>query len=145
METDMDGPAEMVHRLERATNARDIEALVNCFSDGYVNETPNHPARSFRGRAQVRSNWEQIFEFVPDLRVEVLRYSVNGDLAWTEWEMRGTRRDLTAHHLCGVIIFEVRDGRAVSARFFLEPVENDGASVSDAVSAQVVREPAVAS
>ena len=42
------------------------------------------------------------------------------------------------------MIFEVSEGRAASARFFLEPVDNDGSSVNDAVSAQVVREPAVA-
>ena len=137
----MDGPAEMVHRLVLATNAQDLDALVGCFSEDYVNETPNHPARGFRGSARVRRNWEQIFEFVPDLRVEVLRYSVDGETAWTEWEMRGTRRDLTVHHLGGVIIFKVRDGRAISARFFLEPVESDGASIDDVVKAQVVRAP----
>ena len=140
----MDGPKEMVHRLVHATNARDIDALVDCFTDDYINETPNHPARSFRGCAQVRRNWEQIFEFVPDLRVEVLRCTVDGDMAWTEWDMRGTRRDSTAHHLCGVIIFEVRNSRAVRANFYLEPVDDGDASVSDAVSAQVVREPVVA-
>ena len=118
---------------------------MDCFSDGYVNETPTHPARGFRGRAQVRSNWEQIFEFVPDLRVDVLRCTVDGERVWTEWEMRGTRRDLSAHHLRGVIIFDVLNDRAVSARFYLEPVDDDNASVGDAVRAQVVRESAVSS
>lgn len=145
MEANMNGPAELVQRLVHATNARDIDALVDCFDDDYVNETPSHPARSFRGRAQVRSNWQQIFEFVADLHVEVTRCAVDGDTAWTEWEMRGTRRDLTAHHLRGVILFEVRDGSAVSARFYLEPVDDDGASVHDAVHAQVSRESADAS
>jgi len=141
----MDGPAELVQRLVDATNARDIDALVDCFVDDYVNETPSHPARGFRGRGQVRSNWEQIFEFVADLHVEVVRCAVAGDTAWTEWEMRGTRRDLTAHHLRGVILFEVRDGRAVSARFYLEPVHDDGALVDDAVHSQVTRDSADAS
>lgn len=136
----MDRPTEMVQRLVHATNTQDIDALVDCFDTDYVNETPCHPARSFGGRAQVRRNWEQIFEFVPDLHVEVLRCTVNGDVAWTEWDMRGTRRDLTVHHLCGVILFVVGDGRAVSARFYLEPVDDDGATVHEAVSSQVVRE-----
>lgn len=145
MEAAMDGPAELVQRLVQATNARDIDALVDCFSHDYVNETPSHPTRGFRGRSQVRSNWEQIFEFVPDLRVEVLRCTVDGQRAWTEWEMRGTRRDLSDHHLRGVIIFDVLDDRAVSARFYLEPVDDDPVSVRDAVRAQVVRESAVSS
>ena len=145
MGDEMDGPAAMVQRLADATNARDIDALVGCFADDYVNETPVHPARGFRGRGQVRSNWEQIFAFVPDLEVAVLRCAVDGDVAWTEWEMRGTRRDGTAHHLRGVILFGVLDGRAVWARFYLEPVDESSVSVGDAVRAQVVRETAVAS
>ena len=63
----MDGPRTMVEQLERATNAHDLEALVECFAEDYENETPLHPARSFRGREQVRRNWTQIFAFVPDL------------------------------------------------------------------------------
>jgi len=50
-----------------------------CIADDHVNETTNHPARSFRGSGQVRSNWEQIFEFVPDLTVEILRCAIDGD------------------------------------------------------------------
>ena len=45
------------------------------------------------------------------------------DRVWSEWEMRGTRRDGAAHLMRGVIIFGVRDERAAWARFFLEPVD----------------------
>src|SRR5882757_9383134 len=99
----------VVDRLAKATNDHDIDALVACFADDYENVTPVHPARSFRGREQVRRNWEQIFEFVPDLRAEVLGCVVDGDTAWTEWQMLGTRRDGTAHEMRGVILFGVRD------------------------------------
>ena len=54
------GPAGMVERLRQATNARDLDALVDCFDPAYVNETPVHPARGFQGRAQVRGNWARI-------------------------------------------------------------------------------------
>ena len=37
---DSDGPAAMVERLRRATNAHDLEALVACFAADYRNETP---------------------------------------------------------------------------------------------------------
>ena len=99
-----------------------------CFAEDYVNETPVHPARGFRGREQVRRNWEQIFAFVPDIRAEVLRVAVDGDTVWTEWEMTGTRRDGTAHRMRGVIIFGVRDGVAAWARFYLEPVDEAAAT-----------------
>jgi ketosteroid isomerase-like protein len=130
--------AEMVNRLVDATNTHDLEALVGCFTDDYQNETPLHPARSFRGRAQVRRNWEQIFGFVTNLTAEVTRLAVAGNTAWTEWEMQGTRRDGTAHHMRGVVIFGVRDGMAEWARFYLEPVTEGGGTVDEAVRAQVV-------
>jgi len=39
----------------------------------------------------------------------------------------------------GVIIFGVRDGLAVRARFYLEPVDGGGNTVDGAVRDQVVR------
>lgn len=130
---------DLVDRLVAATNAHDIDALVDCFAEDYANETPVHPARNFRGRDQVRRNWEQIFGFVPDLRAEVTRRAVDGDTAWTEWEMSGTRRDGTPHRMRGVVVFGVRDSRAQWARFYLEPVDESAGTVDDAVRAQVVR------
>jgi ketosteroid isomerase-like protein len=134
----MDGTQAMVDRLLNATNDHDIDALVACFSEEYENETPVHPARGFRGRDQVRRNWEQIFGFVPDLRAEVLRRSIDGETAWTEWQMTGTRKDGTAHHMRGVIVFGVHGGVARWARFYLEPVDDDARTVDEAVRDQVV-------
>ena len=135
----MDGPGAMVDRLLRATNDHDIDALAACFAEDYENETPAHPARSFRGREQVRRNWEQIFGFVPDVRAEVLRRAIDGDTVWTEWQMTGTRRDGTAHHMRGVVVFGDDGGVARWARFYLEPVDEGAGGVDDAVREQVVR------
>jgi len=128
-----------LERLHAATNGHDLEALVECFGPDYVNEAPAHPSRGFRGRDQVRRNWEQIFAFVPDLRAEVVAASYDGPTVWSEWVMQGTRRDGSVHHMAGVIVFEVVDGEARRARFFLEPVEEAAGTVNDAVRAQVVR------
>lgn len=139
MDTDLAGqdPAAMVDRLERATNSRDLEALVACFSPDYRNETPAHPERGFVGRDQVRRNWEQIFGSVPDLTAEVVRCVVDGDTVWTEWEHRGTRPDGSPHHMRGVVIFGVAVGLASWARFYLEPVQEGGGDVGAAVRRQV--------
>jgi ketosteroid isomerase-like protein len=130
---------DFVERLVAATNAHDIDALVGCFATDYVNETPAHPERGFVGDAQVRTNWEQIFAFVPDVHAELIRIAVEGDTAWTEWEMTGTRRDGTAHCMRGVILFGVRDRVAQWARFFLEPLDETATTVDDAVREQIVR------
>lgn len=130
-------PLDMLYRLERATNAHDLDALVDCFATDYRNQTPNHPARGFQGRDQVRANWSQIFAGVPDLRAEVLAVAVDGQSVWSEWEMSGTRRDGVAHLMRGVVVFEVADGRATSARFYLEPVDRSATDVNAAVRAAV--------
>jgi ketosteroid isomerase-like protein len=130
---------QMVQRLVEATNAHDLDALVACFGEEYVNETPVHPGRGFRGRDQVRANWEQIFAFVPDVRAEVIRLVVDGETVWSEWEMTGTRRDGSAHHMVGVIIFGVSGETASWARFYLEPVDDGPGDVDQAVLEQVVR------
>jgi hypothetical protein len=129
----------MLHRLWRATNDHDLDAIVECFATGYRNETPAHPERGFTGADQVRRNWDQILAFVPDLATEVLRYSVEADTVWSEWEHRGTRRDGSEHHMRGVVIFGVVDGLAAWARLYLEPVEGAAGSVDAAVRRQVAR------
>jgi ketosteroid isomerase-like protein len=131
------GPAQMVERLRLATNAHDLVALAGCFAADYRNEAPAHPDRDFTGRDQVRRNWEQIFAFIPDVSAELLRCSVDGDTAWTEWEHRGTRPDGSRHLMRGVVLFGVSDGVAQWARFYLEPVQADGENVDGAVRRQV--------
>lgn len=129
-------PMATIDRLTRATNAHDLDGLVDCFEPGYRNDTPAHPARSFTGRDQVRVNWRQIFAAVPDLHASVLRWAVSRDTAWTEWEMTGTRRDGGAHLMRGAIVFGVPRARIGWARFYLEMVESGGGDIDVAVATQ---------
>lgn len=126
-------PVAVVERVVGAVNHHDLDALVGCFHEDYVNETPAHPGRGFQGNAQVRRNWTQILASVPDLQAGVLRRTVDGDDVWTEWQMAGTRRDGEAFLMRGVVIFAVRRGRVASARFYLEPVEEYTGDVDAAV------------
>ena len=127
----------MVERLLEAINAHDLEAMVACFADDYLNEWPAHPQRGFRGRGQVRTNWSQIFAGVPDLRARLPRMTVDGNVVWTEWDIAGTRRDGGPFLMRGVSIFGVREGRLAWVRFYLEPVEETSGDV-DAHTRRVV-------
>ena len=129
-----------VDRLCATVNAHDLDALVACFADAYVNETPVHPARGFSGRDQVRRNWEQIFAGVPDLAADVT-WTADDGTAWSEWEMRGTRRDGVAHLMRGIVIFGVEGDEAVWARFYLEPVDFGTGDVNAAVKTSLTRVP----
>jgi ketosteroid isomerase-like protein len=131
------GPAAVLRRLQDATNAHDIDAIVACFAPDYRNETPLHPQRGFIGNEQVRRNWTQILAAVPDLVADVVASAVSANTVWSEWEQRGTRPDGTPHLMRGVIIFTVADGVITSARFFLEPVDEGDAGVDAAVRRQV--------
>ena len=130
-------PAAVVRRLEEATNAHDIDAIVACFAPDYRNESPAHPARSFSGNEQVRRNWTQILGAIPDLSADVVASTVSGETVWSEWEQRGTRPDGTAHLMRGIIVFTVRDGLITFARFFLEPVDASRTGVDSAIERQV--------
>jgi ketosteroid isomerase-like protein len=124
----------MIDRLAAAMNAHDLEALAECFDENVASEQPVHPARGFTGRAQVRKNWAQIFRGVPDLRAELVRAAADGDTAWAEWDWSGTRVDGTPHRLRGVTILGIRGDRAAWVRFYMEPVEQGGASIDGAVA-----------
>ena len=130
-------PHAFLSKLTDAVNAHDLDAVVDCFAVDYVNETPAHPARNFTGRDRVRANWEQIFAFVPDVQVRVVAAVSSEDTIWAEQAMSGTRRDGTAHAMCGVVTFTVIDGRASSARFYLEPVDESPVDVAAAIDRQV--------
>ena len=127
----------VVDRLVRAVNAHDLDGLVACFADDYVNETPVHPLRGFTGNAQVRANWTQIFSGVRDIEAKVLRAAEEGEFVWTEWDMSGTRTDGGPFAMRGVVIFGIAGDVVSSARFYLEPIEEASGDV-DAHTHRVV-------
>ena len=137
----MTSPADFPDRLAAATTAHDLDALVDCFTDDYELTQPAHPSRSFTGSDQVRANWQQIFAAVPDLRATVTARAVDGSTVWSEWDLAGRRLDGTAHRMRGVMVFGLRGERAEWGRFYLEPVDDDGTSVDEAVRAQVSGDP----
>lgn len=126
----MVNPERVVDRLCDATNRHDLDALAACFAVEYRNQTPTHPARGFVGRAQVRSNWEQLFAAMPDLGATITARAASGDAVWTEWEMRGSRPDGQPHLMRGVIVFGIEADEIADARFYLEPVDADPSDVN---------------
>ena len=124
-------PMATIERLVRATNAHDVDGIVACFAEGYALEAPLHPARSFRGKQQVRTNWTQILGAVPNLEARLVGSACDGGAAWTEWEMVGTRRDGAAQCMRGVFIFRVEGDLIVSGRMFLEPVDTAAADMNE--------------
>jgi ketosteroid isomerase-like protein len=126
-------PRALVEQLRAAVDAHDIERIVSCFSPDFRNETPAHPGRSFRGGDQVRANWTRILAGIPDVTATVFRTAVEGDIVWSEWELKGTRVDGARQVLRGVVIFAVAGTTFAWNRFYLEPVDEDDDGVHTAV------------
>ena len=89
----------------------------------------NRPTRTgVGGKEQVHKNWSGMFESFPDLGVEVLRQSTEGDVVWSEWHWSAT--DL---QMAGVSVMGIREDRIVWARLYMEPVEQAGQDIDGAM------------
>jgi limonene-1,2-epoxide hydrolase len=130
------GPQTVIENMKRAVDDHDLDALGECFHPDYLSEQPFHPDRTFRGREQMRKNWTQIFQGVPDIQADVLRYAVDGNTIWTEWAMHGTRFDGVPANMAMVTIGGVEDGQIVWMRLYLEPVTS-GAGIDASVREQM--------
>ena len=128
------GPTACIRSIQQAISQHDLDALTSCFDPDYQSEFPAHLDRSFRGHAQMRTNWSQIFGAVPDIHAELLRLVEHGDTVWAEWEWSGTQTSGARFWQRGVTIQGVRQGRVVWVRLYMEPVQERGAA-TDAATA----------
>ena len=123
-----------VARLVDAANRHDLAAMTALFAPDYRSEQPAHPNRGFGGSDQVAANWSAMFAGVPDMQVECLGEITAGGTSWSEWSWHGTHTDGTPFAMRGVVLFEIGDDdRIHSARLYMEPVEQDGAAIDEAV------------
>ena len=125
---------ETIARLRDAMNAHDAEGMAALFAPDYRSEQPAHPNRGFGGRDQVAANWTKMFAGIPDMRVDVVAQTTDGDLAWSEWDWQGTHTDGSPFAMRGVLVMRLREDGAISAmRLYMEPVEEGGAAIEEAV------------
>ena len=69
-----------------------------------------------------------MFESFPDFEAELLRHGSDGDVVWSEWYWSAT--GLT---MAGVIIMGVKRDRISWNRLYMEPVEEAGQDIDEAV------------
>jgi ketosteroid isomerase-like protein len=125
---------EAIERLHTAMNQHDLDAFLACFDPNYRSEQPAHPKRGFSGRDQVAKNWSALFEGIPDFHAELLATSTEGETVWAEWHWTGTRADEPPFDMRGVTLFEIKNGRVVSGRLYMEEVDAAGADIDETVS-----------
>ena len=119
---------DLLERLQHAQNSHNLEAFVTCFAHGYQSAQPIHPDRAFQGAEQVRKNWSNIFQDVPDFRADLPRSAVDGDTIWAEWYWFGTKRDEAPFAVRGVTIMGIQAHQIIWERLYMEPVQDPGAA-----------------
>jgi ketosteroid isomerase-like protein len=128
----MADPRAVVERLTAAQNAHDLEGMLACFHEDYRSEQPMYPARTFQGVDQVRKNWSELLQNIPDFHSELIRSAVDGNTAFIEIRWTGTKPDGAPLEERGVLIMGIRDNRVAWGRLYSEEVEREGADI-DAV------------
>jgi steroid delta-isomerase-like uncharacterized protein len=112
-------PVELVRALFEALNQRDLDVLWKYWADDIVNYWP---FATFRGRAEVRGYFEELFAAVPDCQIHVEKIAGDGDTVFVRWRLKGTATGQawrgiegngTRLEIHGVDCFTVRDGRIV--------------------------------
>jgi hypothetical protein len=118
----------VIERMAEALNRHDLEALLGCFDPNYRSEQPAHPNRGFGGKEQIRKNWSAMFESFPDFEAQLLRHTADEGVVWGEWHWIAT-----GLNMAGVTIMGVEDDHIVSARLYMEAVEEDGQDIDEAM------------
>jgi SnoaL-like domain len=118
----------VIERMAQTLNRHDLKAFLSCFDPNYRSEQPAHPNRGFGGKEQVRKNWSGMFESFPDFEAQLVRYTAADGVVWSEWHWMATGLNMT-----GVTIMGVEEDRIVWARLYMEPVEEDGQDIDEAV------------
>jgi ketosteroid isomerase-like protein len=118
--------SDLIERIRAALDSHDLDRFVEFFHEDYVGERPRYPGTPPSTKADVRANWQEVLNDVPDLRVQVPAAVEDGDKIWAEWRAYGTARSGAMLELRGVIIFGVRDDKVAWSRMYLEPVEQGG-------------------
>ena len=72
---------------------------------------PPPDGQRFEGQEAVRAAWEDLFRSSPDATFETEELFVVDDRCTARWIYRYTGVDGTTHHIRGVDVFRVRDGK----------------------------------
>lgn len=134
MNTEVLAPNEVLEQLTDRFNAHDLDGLVDCFAADYELTDPARPARSFIGSGQVRRNWGTLFAAAPDIRLEVQGTVTTDTGFWMEGRQVGPLLDGGVIDNQLIFIATVSEGRIVSARIYVCPVEHGGPGIDATIN-----------
>lgn len=113
-------------RFLETFNRRDVEGIMEFFSEDCVFETPRGPdpwGRRLVGKEQVREGVAARFAGIPDIHYGKDHHWASGNRGVSEWTITGT--DTSGEHVevQGCDLFEFRDGKIVHKDSYWKLVE----------------------
>lgn len=102
-----------IDRFNDALNRHDVDAVMAAMTDDCVfeNTWPPPDGERFEGQSAVRAFWENLLRSSPDARFDAEETLVAGDRCVVRWRYTYTGDDGQGHHLRGIDLFKVRDGK----------------------------------
>lgn len=122
-------PVEAVRALFETLNQRNLDALCEYWADDIVNFWP---FTTYRGAAEVRAYFAELFAAVPDCQIHVEKNAGEGDTVFVRWRLNGTATGQpwrgiecsgTRLDIQGVDCFTVRNGKVVQNIIFFDQLD----------------------
>ena len=104
---------EAIKRFDAAFSRHDVDAIMAAMTDDCVFESTYPPpdGRRFEGQEAIRGAWEDLFRSSPNASFEIEELFAVDDRCTARWTYRYSGEDGTPHHIRGVDVFRVRDGK----------------------------------
>jgi steroid delta-isomerase-like uncharacterized protein len=109
-----------------AFNTRDVDAILEFFTEDCVFDAPRGPAPGgirLVGKEQVRKGFQARFDGIPDIVYGDARHFSSGDRGVSEWTIRGTQATGEPIEVRGCDLFEFTDGKISRKDSFWKIIE----------------------
>ena len=111
------GPTvETLKAILDAFNAHDLDRIMSFFADDCVLEMPRGPdpwGARYAGKAAVREGLRSRFAGIPDVRYDDDTHVIVGDVAISQWTLRGTSTANEKIEVRGCDFYTFRNGKVV--------------------------------
>src|ERR1700693_1825366 len=117
---------ELMRAISAAFNSRDVERIVDCFSEEAtfcLARGPEPVGRTLRGKAAIRRALADRFEQIPDMRWEGQDYILAGDHAVSLWTGRRRGSDGEEVNYQGCDIYRFQGDKIIAKNTFWKIVE----------------------
>jgi ketosteroid isomerase-like protein len=132
MERGLMATIELMRAISAAFNSRDVERIVDCFTEDAIfclARGPEPVGRTLRGKAAIRKALADRFRQIPDMRWENEEYILAGDAGDTDcaislWTVRGRGSDGEELNYQGCDIYRFEGDKIIHKNTFWKIVEH---------------------